>query len=300
MKMKWALVGNGVWAKKIHAPGLSEYEGIDFIGIWGRDKGRSAVLSERFGVKSFDSFEELLESADGISFAIAPVGQDMLAPLAIAKGKHVLLEKPVSTEVNNIRNLINRCEPNQRVGIFLTRLFDPDRAAWLRDALGGHFHYAEVNWLSPAMLDGSEYASSSWRKGAGIIWDIMPHILSQLVPVLGEVTHTDVQPWAEKDGLIIQMAHSNGGHSEVHTTLCAAPSEKSEWIRFYGNGHSTLSPAQGVNSKMAYRALLEAIVHGTPFTDDTLLKYATLDAAVSTTRIMSDLAARVEKIALSK
>jgi hypothetical protein len=41
------------------------------------------MLAEQFGVQSFQCHEELLESTDGVSFAIAPVGQAEMATQAL-------------------------------------------------------------------------------------------------------------------------------------------------------------------------------------------------------------------------
>jgi NAD-dependent oxidoreductase involved in siderophore biosynthesis len=62
--MRWALVGTGMWARTVHAPCLATHAGVEFAGVWSRDRERSAALADQFGVRSFGSLEDLLAHAD--------------------------------------------------------------------------------------------------------------------------------------------------------------------------------------------------------------------------------------------
>lgn len=114
-------MGSGLWATKVHAPCLSDNPNVSFVGVWARDLTRSFTLAEQFGVQSFQCYEELLASTDSVSFAIAPVGPAELAPQALARGRHVLLEKPVATVVEQVRGMAAQLVPGQRAAVFLTR-----------------------------------------------------------------------------------------------------------------------------------------------------------------------------------
>jgi predicted dehydrogenase len=294
--MKWALVGTGAWAHTVHAPCLANHSGIEFAGVWGRDHERSAALANKFGVRSFRSFDELLGAVDAVSFAVAPAGQAELAPRANASGVHVLLEKPAAMDAKVLREMASSRLPGRQVMVFLTRLFDPIRAAWLRTALASGFDHAEVLWVSSAMRPGGEYNPSNWRRGPGTIWDVMPHILSQLIPVLGDVAHAVARPWpAKNDGLIIELEHATGSRSEIHTTLSAEPAEKAEWIRFSRDQMVTMSPPGPLDKLAAYHAAIDTILHTTDLGLDPMLRHATLDAAVTPTSVMTDLVSSLER-----
>jgi predicted dehydrogenase len=294
--MKWALVGAGTWAETVHAPCLANHAEIEFAGLWGRDPERSAALAAEFGTRSFGSFDELLATADAVSFAVAPAAQAELAARAMARGVHVLLEKPAATDANGLREMARHHQPGKQVTVFLTRLFDPRRAAWLTTALAGKFDRAEALWLSSAMRPGSEYKPVAWRPGPGIIWDVMPHILSQLIPVLGDVAHADARPWPGKeDGLIIELEHVAGGKSKIRATRAADPAEKAEWIRFSGHQMDTTSPPGSLDRLATFRAAIDTILHKTDLDLDPVLRHATLDAAVGPTSVMASLAASLER-----
>ena len=67
-------------------------------------------------------------------------------------------------------------------------LADPGRAHQLA---GG-----ATSWLSS--LAGSPFDSSPWRKEHGALWDIGPHALSILVPLLGPVVAVQAGAWAAR------------------------------------------------------------------------------------------------------
>jgi predicted dehydrogenase len=294
--MNWALVGTGTWAQSVHAPCIANHAGIEFAGVWSRDHEQSAALANQFGVRSFRSFDELLAAADVVSFAVAPAGQAELAPRAIARGVHVLLEKPAAMDANVLREMASSRLPGRQVTVFLTRLFDPIRAAWLRTALTSGFDHAEVLWVSSAIRPGSEYKPSAWRRGPGIIWDVMPHILSQLIPVLGDVAHAVARPWpAKEEGLIIELEHATGSRSEIRTTLSADPAEKAEWIQFSRDQMVTTSPPGPLDKLAAYDAAIDTILHMTDLGLDPVLRHATLDAAVTPTSVMTGLVSSLER-----
>jgi len=63
--------------------------------------------------------------------------------------------------------------------------------------LGRGYAHADVEWISSAPILGSVYADSAWRHGAGALWDVLPHVLAQVVPVLGDVVDASVTTWPE-------------------------------------------------------------------------------------------------------
>jgi len=173
----------------VHAPSLSGR----LVAIWGRDATKRDSLARDFGVRASESLDDLLDSVDAVSLAVAPSAQAGIAERALARGRHLLVEKPVSTDSGVVQRLAGGIPAGVMAVVFVTRLFDPVRAAWLRDSIGRDYDHADVEWVSSSLTPGSPYADSQWRKNpGGIVWDLMPHILSQIVPVLGEVVDAEL------------------------------------------------------------------------------------------------------------
>jgi len=292
--MKWGLVGTGPWAYKTHAPSLAAHQDAEFTAVWGRDPRKAAQLAAEYGVEAVTSFEDLLGRVDAISFAIAPGAQASLARQAMARGHAVLLEKPLSTDPAEVRRFADDLHEDARALVFLTRLFEPVRGEWLRESIGQGYTSAHAEWISSALSAGSVYADSAWRHGAGIVWDLLPHVLSQLEPVLGEVVDASAEPWQEFAGLMITLRHAGGSQSLVRMTLSAQPEQREEWIRFDGPGGSSTSPRVDLDFVGAHGRAISALGSGAVFRDDPLLRGAEVEAAIRPTEIMGALVGAIE------
>jgi len=291
--MRWGLIGTGPWARSVHAPSLSSHANADLTRVWGRDAVKTRELAREHAAEPAETFSGLLEEVEAVSFAIAPGAQATLALQAAARGRHLLLEKPLATDPDEVARFAASVPEETRAAVFLTRLFEPARSAWLREVSAGSFDFAHVEWVSSALTPGSVYADSAWRRDAtGIIWDLMPHVLSQLSPVLGEVTEAEVEPWAEREGVLVRLRHAGGATSLVRMTLRAQPEERAEWIRFEGDDGESLSPQAPLDFVAAHRAAISALDEGTQLDADPLLRWATPSAAVGATAVMARLAAQ--------
>lgn len=287
--MRWGLVGTGPWAQMVHAPSLTSGDAPRLTTVWGRDPAKAAALADRFGVGVAGSVEELLDQVEAVSFAIAPQAQAELARRALERGRRVLLEKPLGTEPEVVRRFAQEIPADSRATVFLTRLFEPTRSGWVRDAVGRGYTGAHVEWVSSALSPGSVYADSPWRRGTGIVWDLMPHVLSQVVPVLGAVVEASAEPWVEREGMLVELRHAGGNRTTVRMTLQARPEDRAEWIRFDGPDGSTTSPGEALDFVAAHRAAVDAVESDDPADDDPLLRWATVAAAVEPTVTMSAL-----------
>lgn len=289
--MRWGIVGTGPWARMVHAPSLTTHPHARLVAVWGRDPAKRDGLARESGVPAVATLDELLDSVDAVSLSVAPSAQSAIAERVLAGGRRLLLEKPVSTDVAVVRRLADGISSDRGTVVFLTRLFEPGRARWLREVIGCGYTRAEVTWVSAALAPGSPYADSRWRAGSGIIWDVMPHVLSQIVPVLGEVVDADIAGWPEHSGLRARLRHRGGGVSDVRMTLNARPDQRLERIRFSGPEGDSVSPDRPLDFVAAHRSAIQVIESGARIDDDPLLRMATVRSAVAATEIMSRLAA---------
>ncbi|MFF5443497.1 Gfo/Idh/MocA family protein [Streptomyces sp. NPDC012888] len=192
------LLGTGPWAHRTHAPALAAHAargGSEFAGVWGRRPEAAAELADRYGVKVYEDPDALFADCDVVAFALPPDVQAPLAVRAAAAGRHLLLDKPVATTVADARAVADAAG---RAGVasvvFLTLRFAEPAAGWVAEqaARTGWFT-ASAHWLGGVFApDGAgtagAYADSPWRREKGGLWDVGPHALSVLIPVLGDVT----------------------------------------------------------------------------------------------------------------
>jgi predicted dehydrogenase len=187
--MRMGLIGTGNWACAVHGPSVVAHPDAELVGVWGRDAGRTAAAAARLGARPFADLDELFASVDGLTFAVPPDVQPAIAIRAAERHLHLLLEKPIALSVADATRLEQAVADAQVASIvFFTRRFRPETRAWLERAaeLGGWYNgRAETDFN----LSGRARSDvSPWRRDHGALWDMGPHALALLIPVLGDVT----------------------------------------------------------------------------------------------------------------
>jgi predicted dehydrogenase len=91
---------------KIHIRLLKEIENFEFVGFYDPDEENSKKVAEEYNTKAFSSITELLDSIDAVDIVTPTISHFDCAVDAIKKGKHVFIEKPVTTTVEEAEELI--------------------------------------------------------------------------------------------------------------------------------------------------------------------------------------------------
>ncbi|MFF0448372.1 Gfo/Idh/MocA family protein [Streptomyces sp. NPDC004609] len=271
------LLGAGPWAERTQAPALGAHEGVDFAGVWARRPEAAAALAGAHGTKAYsgdDGVDELLASCEAVAFALPPDVQAPLAVRAAEAGCHLLLDKPVATTVAAARATARAAE---RAGVasvvFCTLRFTEETRGWIagRAAAGGWFT-ARAQWLAPLFAPGADspYAASPWRREKGALWDVGPHVLSVLVPVLGEVTAVTAAR-GPGDTVHLALRHTSDASSTATLSLSAPPETAGASLELLGETGTVALPEWSgtVDAfRLAVDALLEAARTGRPHACD--------------------------------
>ena len=138
--LKVAVIGmRGIGAN--HAEVYAGSDKADLVAVCDMVKERADAAAARFGARPHYSVEELLESEelDAVSVATGGFenGGDHYEPVmaALAAGRHVLCEKPISNDIRHAREMVARArEQGVCFGINLNHRFVPPAArarAWI-------------------------------------------------------------------------------------------------------------------------------------------------------------------------
>ncbi|MFI1841316.1 Gfo/Idh/MocA family protein [Streptomyces microflavus] len=275
--LRIGLLGTGPWARNTQAPALAAHPGVELSGVWGRRAEAAETLATAHGTRAYTGeagIDALLERSDAVAFALPPDVQAPLAVRAAEAGCHILMDKPVATTVEGARAVAEAvAEAEVASVVFCTLRFAPETAAWIAEqaSVGGWFT-ARALWLGSLYAEGSasEYADSPWRREKGGLWDVGPHALSVLIPVLGEVTElTAARGPADTTHLILR--HTSGASSTVTLGLSAPPAASGMDIELRGE-HGTATIPEWDGAEAAFRgavdALSEAVRTGVPHACD--------------------------------
>ncbi len=109
MKTKVAVIGTGSMGKN-HARVYWEMPDVEFVGISDADAEKAAALGKKYGVPVFSNYREMLDKQkpDAVTIAVPTVLHHEVALEAINRGIHVLLEKPISMEIEQGEDIIQK------------------------------------------------------------------------------------------------------------------------------------------------------------------------------------------------
>lgn len=99
--------GIGVFSKEERF-GESETDEAFFQDILQKEKGKAQLFLDQYGGKRFNSYTSITTSSDidALYIPLPPALHYRWAKLALEHGKHVLLEKPATTAVENTTDLV--------------------------------------------------------------------------------------------------------------------------------------------------------------------------------------------------
>ncbi|MGS0688115.1 Gfo/Idh/MocA family protein [Nakamurella sp. GG22] len=211
------LVGAGTWARRMHAPMLAHGPETRLVGVWARRPAEASELADGVGTRSVASFDELLDTCEAVDFAVPPDVQAELAPRAAARGKAVMLEKPIARDLGQARSLADAVRESGVASIVvLTRRFHPRTRSFLADVADlrgrGPLWGLDGRYLHGGLL-GGDFAHG-WRLQDGALADLGPHLLDLSDAVLGPVV--SLRATGEPQNyLTLSCEHESGAISQL-------------------------------------------------------------------------------------
>jgi predicted dehydrogenase len=242
--MRFGLVGTGHWAWATHAPAIAATAGAELVGVWGRRPEAVQPLADEHGARAYDNFDRLLDDVDAVAFSVPPHVQAPLATQAARAGKHLLLDKPIALSREDSDALADAVAAAGVASVvFFTSRFVPEVREWLADVnTTSDWDGATAHWLGDTFGEGSPYADSQWRRDKGGLWDLAPHILSILLPILGSVDRVTTER-GPRDTTNLLLHHTSGATSMSTVSLEAPPAATVMDVAVWGaRGRSWMPP----------------------------------------------------------
>ena len=95
-----------------HSSKFSDQPLVELVGLMDIDEQRVREVAAEFGTEVFDDFRKLAPHVDAVSIAVPTSKHFEVAEFFLRQGKHVLLEKPIATVVEEADELIRLSEKN--------------------------------------------------------------------------------------------------------------------------------------------------------------------------------------------
>ena len=99
------VVGAGVFGG-FHAGKYAGDARAELVGIYDPDLERASALAAKHGAKGFDTLAALIAECEALTVASPAIHHFEAAAASLASGRHVLVEKPIASSVEEARELI--------------------------------------------------------------------------------------------------------------------------------------------------------------------------------------------------
>jgi predicted dehydrogenase len=191
MKLKWGVLGASKLALEKVIPAMADHDVFEVNAIASRDVEKAKAAAEKLSIsRYFDSYEELIQDPD-IDIVYIPLPNDLHVAYSlkcIEAGKHVLCEKPLALNADDINRLI---EARDKYQVKVAEAFMvKTHPQWIKakelvqkgklgkvSLIHGFFSYYNVK---------PENIRNKPEHGGGAIWDIGCYPVFTSRTVLGE------------------------------------------------------------------------------------------------------------------
>ena len=241
--MRFGLFGTGPWASLTQAPALAAHPEVEFVGVCGRDAGKAAALAKRYEVEPYTDVDKLIADVDAVAVDLPPDVQAEVARRAAGAGRHLLLDKPIALTTSGAESIVAEVTLRGVASVvFFTSRFIPAIESALAGAaaLGG-WHGARITHLSAIFEPGNPFGASPWRREHGGLWDVGPHALSLVLPVLGPVQEVSAMS-APRSTTYVLLKHAGGAVSTLALSVDAAAASVRNEAYFYGEPETQVVP----------------------------------------------------------
>lgn len=123
--LKIAVFGAGHLGK-FHLNNWLEIEGVSLAGFYDPDDHNALIVAEKYKIKRYTNAEELLDACDAVDIIAPTIYHYELCEMALRKGKHVFVEKPLANTMDEARELVKLAkESNVKFQVGHVERFNP-------------------------------------------------------------------------------------------------------------------------------------------------------------------------------
>ncbi|HEX4935564.1 MAG TPA: Gfo/Idh/MocA family oxidoreductase, partial [Gemmatimonadaceae bacterium] len=90
-----------------HVRIMREMEDVAFVGFHEARAERAAQVASELGVRAFDDAASLIDACDALTIVVPTPAHFAVAREAVARGRHVLIEKPLTATLAEADELLD-------------------------------------------------------------------------------------------------------------------------------------------------------------------------------------------------
>jgi predicted dehydrogenase len=159
---------------KIHLKCIKEIPEFELVGFYDPDIVHAEKIEQEFEVKKWGSLDELIDAVDVVDIVTPTISHFECAAKSLKKCRHVFIEKPIVTTLDEARELIKIArEANVKVQVGHVERFNPA------------FLAAEPSFDRPMFIESHRLAQFNPRgTDVPVILDLMIHDIDIILSVV--------------------------------------------------------------------------------------------------------------------
>lgn len=245
-KLRVGVIGAGGIASKLHLPELRTVPQAEVTVLAGRKSSRLDTLCRKFDVPRWThSYEDVIADpdVDAVVIALPHPLHVRYGLLALAAGKHVHMQKPLSTSLEEADAFVNAVEAGDRTVLALPFVSRPHvlaarqlvssgelgtiSSAHARFSHGGpEVYYATIQHILEEEPEDALWFFDAEQADVGALFDMGVYSIAHLVAILGSVTavtcrcKTVAKPTQLEDTAALILEFANGALGTAETGWC--------------------------------------------------------------------------------
>ena len=189
--VKVAVVGYGYWGAK-HVRVLSSIPGVAVSVVDASPERLADAAGHHPTARLAAQLDDVLDDVDAVLVATPPDSHAPIAMQALEAGRHVLVEKPMTTSVDEAEELVATAV-RRGVHLMVGHTFEYNPAVWklreiVRSGALGRILYVNTSRLS----------LGRYQDDVNVLWDLAPHDVSIVSYLLDEMP-SGTSVWAHRN-----------------------------------------------------------------------------------------------------
>jgi predicted dehydrogenase len=186
-----AVVGYGYWGSK-HVRVLSSIPEVAVTVVDAHPERLTEAAAHYPAARLSNHLDDVLPDVDAVVVATPPASHAPVARRALEAGRHVLVEKPLTTSVADAEMLVALSE-RQGLILMVGHTFEYNPAVWkLRDLVDSGA-LGRILYVDTARLSLGRYQTD-----VNVLWDLAPHDISIVSYILDDVPSATAV-WAQRN-----------------------------------------------------------------------------------------------------
>ena len=260
-RVRVGVIGTSWWADAMFLPALTAHPDAEVVAVCGRDIDRAQTFAQRWSVPTVYSDSEALLDHRGLDAVLILTPNRLHHPLAmaaLARGLHVLCEKPLALTVAQAQEMLAAAEAADVCNMVpFTYSFMPT-TRYIRELvnqgyIGRPYHLNLRYYTGYARTNEYRWRFDQGEAGSGVLGDLGSHFLFIAMQMYGEVysvqcqlaqfqergPRPDGKPYDRVDDVAaLSLEFSSGAQGQVYVSaMCYedTPFGQTHHMEFHGS-----------------------------------------------------------------